>query len=298
MKNTNKSRTFEYTVTDEDEGSRVKDILSKKGNYSRREVTSLNANHGIFLNGETVRLSETVKAGDRIKAQMSDLEANRHGILPDTLEILYEDNDLILINKPAGLSVHATKEHEKDHIGTLLKKHLGSDYIVRPAGRLDKDVSGVMCYAKSKEAAAALERQRLEDTEHHNFHKVYYAVIHGFMDKKEGTLKYRLEKGNDKAQHISENGRLCITDYKVLKEMKDTSFVEVSIRTGRNHQIRAGFSGLGHPLVGDRLYGGTTRIARPALHCGKLTLKQPFTHRTIHVEAPLPEDMENLLHEK
>lgn len=287
-----KNRTFAYKVKAEDEGLRVKDILSKKGGYSRREVTSFNNNHGITLNGQECRLSETVKCGDEVRAVMTDLEANRHGILPEKLEVLYEDKDVIVVNKPAGLSVHAAKEHEKDHMGTLLKQYLGNDFVVRPAGRLDKDVSGVMCYAKTREASAALAKEHDKG----QYQKTYYAVIHGFMEQKEGTLQYRLGKEDgEKAERITEDGKLCITNYKVIKEMKDTSLLEITIPTGRNHQIRAGFAGLGHPLVGDRLYSGTSRIARPALHCGKLDFLQPMTGKKIHAEAEMPEDMKKLM---
>lgn len=287
-----KNRTFLYTVKQEDEGLRVKDILSRKGGYSRREVTSFNANHGITLNGRECRLSQTIQQGDTIKAVMTQLEANRHGILPDHPEVLYEDDDMIIVNKPAGLPVHATKEHEKDHMGTLLRKHCGEDFVIRPIGRLDKDVSGVMCYAKSKEAAALLSAEHSSG----EFQKTYYAVIHGFLEEKEGTLQYRLGKTpGEKAQRFTNDGQLCITEYRVLEEEKDTSFLEVKIHTGRNHQIRAGFAGYGHPLVGDRLYGGTGRISRPALHCGKLTLRQPRTGKLIHAQAPLPADIKQLI---
>jgi 23S rRNA pseudouridine1911/1915/1917 synthase len=150
-----------------------------------------------------------------------------------------------------------------------------------------------MCYAKNQPSAARLSKQRSEQV----LHKTYYAVAKGIFAKKQGTLEYRLEKVEGyKDRKISEEGQLCITDYKVIQEYGSNSLLEVSIRTGRTHQIRAGMASIGHPLLGDSLYGGKSNaIARPALHCIRVTMKQPFNGKEIAVEAPMPQDMQNLL---
>lgn len=287
-------KTITIQITESENGLPVKTVLSKKEGLSRREISRLKFSEGILLNGKTCRVTEPLKSGDTLQITFPEIDGIRLGYLPEKPEILYEDEDLILVNKPAGMACHPAHEHQGDDMGTLLQSYYqGQKFTTRAVGRLDKDVSGVMCYAKNQPSAARLTKQRSEQV----LHKTYVAVAKGIFDKKQGTLEYRLEKVEGfKDRKISEDGQLCITDYKVLKEYGGCSYLEISIRTGRTHQIRAGMASIGHPLLGDSLYGGKCNaIARPALHCLKVTMKQPFHGTTIHAEAPLPEDIASLL---
>lgn len=286
-------KKIEIKITDQENGLPVKAVLAKKEGLSRREISRLKFSDGILLNGETCRVTEELKTGDSLVIIFPEIDGIRLGYLPEKPEILYEDEDIVLVNKPAGMPCHPSHEHQGDDMGTLLQSYYRSQkFTIRAVGRLDKDVSGVMCYAKNQPSAARLSKQREENI----LHKTYYAVVQGTLEKKQGTLEYRLEKVlGYKDRKVSEEGKLCITDYKVIKEYPDRSLLEVSIRTGRTHQIRAGMASIGHPILGDSLYGGkSNEIARPALHCVRVVMKQPFTQTDIKVEAPLPEDIQKL----
>lgn len=287
-------KTISIKITEKESGLPVKTVLSKKEGLSRREISRLKFSDGILLNSRTCRVTEPVKEDDLLEVVFPEIDSIRLGYLPEKPEILYEDEDVVLVNKPAGMPCHPSHEHQGDDMGTLLQTYYdGQKFTIRAVGRLDKDVSGVMCYAKNQPSAARLSKQRSEQV----LHKTYYAVAKGIFAKKHGTLEYRLEKVEGyKDRKISDEGQLCITDYKVIQEYGSNSLLEVSIRTGRTHQIRAGMASIGHPLLGDSLYGGRSNaIARPALHCIRVTMKQPFNGKEIAVEAPMPQDMQNLL---
>jgi len=287
-------KTISIKITEKESGLPVKTVLSKKEGLSRREISRLKFSDGILLNSRTCRVTEPVKEDDLLEVVFPEIDSIRLGYLSEKPEILYEDEDVVLVNKPAGMPCHPSHEHQGDDMGTLLQTYYdGQKFTIRAVGRLDKDVSGVMCYAKNQPSAARLSKQRSEQV----LHKTYYAVAKGIFAKKQGTLEYRLEKVEGyKDRKISDEGQLCITDYKVIQEYGSNSLLEVSIRTGRTHQIRAGMASIGHPLLGDSLYGGRSNaIARPALHCIRVTMKQPFNGKEIAVEAPMPQDMQNLL---
>ena len=282
-----------YTVKTENDGLPVKKILSACLGLSRREITRLNSSGGILLNNETCRLSETVHTEDIIMVVFGEAEkAHAQRILKQP-DILLEDDDLVIVNKPAGMPVHASREHSSDDMGTLLKEYLQLDQNLKPIGRLDKNVSGIMVYAKTKAAAGRLSEER----EKGQLKKTYLAIIEGSFEEKSGTLKYRLER--DAIHHnrqSSETGQLCITDYEVIEEYSECSLIQVVIRTGRTHQIRAGMASFGHPLYGDHLYGGSTEgMHRPALHCADLCFIHPRTKEEVHIVCEMPMDMKRLL---
>lgn len=286
-------KIIQREISENENGLAVKAVLSKKMHFSRREISRLKFNGGILLNGKTCRVTEVLKTGDHLKLIFPEIEAVRLGYLPDKPDILYEDEDLVIVNKPAGMPVHPSHEHQGDDLGTLLQSYYaGQKFTIRAVGRLDKDVSGVMCYAKNRISAARLSRER----EDHILHKTYVAVVEGILKQKKGRLEYHLDKVyGQRARQAGDSGKLCITDYEVLSETKSLSLVKITILTGRTHQIRAGMAYYGHPLCGDKLYGGhNLLINRPALHCAKVQMKQPFTNKDIIVEAPMPDDMKAL----
>ena len=283
-------------VTAEQEGLPVKQILSQDLGFSRREITRLNAERGIFLNGETCRLSQPVKNGDVLEVQLKGKDQARGVLLEGKPTILFEDEHMVIVNKPAGMPAHASKEHPDDDMGSLLERYYEGHVCPRPVGRLDKGVSGIMIYAKSRKAAALLSSQRAVL----KLHKEYLAVARGHFREKQGTLEYALKRDAGKHNRkVAEDGQVCITDYKVEKEYPGRSLVRISIRTGRTHQIRAGMAYFKHVLIGDRLYGDDTKeIRRPALHCADMELCHPFTGEQMHIHCDLPDDMNLLLREK
>ena len=201
-----------------------------------------------------------------------------------------EAGELIIINSNEIHSIYAPEKNETVVLQIPLKqfeKYFTAQRFIRftSAARLAKD----------KNTKAPDNRKLAFFIE--ELHKVYHAIVEGILEKKKGTLEYSLiRQEGTKQRLISKDGQKCITHYKVLKEFDTYSFVEISIETGRTHQIRAGMANAGHPLCGDVLYGGSTDlISRPALHCAVLDLKQPFKNTPIHIELEEAEDMKKLL---
>ena len=287
------NKTIEVTIEQTEDSLALKAVLSKSVGLSRREISRLKFTNGILLNGENCRITEIVHTGDIVTLTFTEKDLPHVIRMTGKPEILYEDDDLVIVNKPAGMVCHPSHEHLDDDMGTVLQNYYGSHFTVRAIGRLDKDVSGLMVYAKNQPAASRLSAQRSKE----ELHKVYHAIVEGILEKKKGTLEYSLiRQEGTKQRLISKDGQKCITHYKVLKEFDTYSFVEISIETGRTHQIRAGMANAGHPLCGDVLYGGSTNlISRPALHCAVLDLKQPFKNTPIHIALEEAEDMKKLL---
>ena len=285
-------KKIEIKITEKENGLVLRTVLSKCG-LTRHEISRLKFSGGIFVNDEAAKVNHRMKRGDVVTLLFHETASIRLGCPDIRPDILYEDEDLIIVNKPAGMPCHPSHHHIGDDMGTLLQTYYQEEnFTIRAIGRLDKDVSGVMCYAKNQPSAARLSRERSGDV----LHKTYLAIAEGSFEKKKGTLEYRLAKEEGRKDRvISEKGKLCITDYEVIREADGNSLLLISICTGRTHQIRAGMAVAGHPLLGDALYGGRTdQIARPALHCFSITLKQPFTGEEIKMEAPLPEDMKKI----
>lgn len=286
-----------YTIPKEENGLMIKTVLSHSMDLSRHEISRLKFScDGILLNGKKERVTESVHTGDELKISFPD-QAQETGSSYYAPQILYEDEDLIVVNKPSGMPVHASHSHLEDNLGTALQcwyKRNGQNFTVRSIGRLDQDVSGLMIYAKNQPAAARLFQER----ENGLLKKTYIAVAEGLFAKKEGTLVYKiLKEEGRKARKVDVlEGSPCITKYRIIQETEKYSVAEVQIETGRTHQIRAGFAYFGHPLAGDALYGGhTDDISRPALHCQKAALLSPFSRKTISVTAPIPDEMKKLI---
>lgn len=289
-------KTLEIKITEEMNGLAIKAVLSRFFGLSRREISRLKFSGGIVYNGESARVTQPVETGGTMVLTFPDQDTAAAVILSGKPEILYEDQDIVIVNKPAGMPCHPSHEHLDDDMGTLLQNYYGGTFKIRAIGRLDKDVSGIMLYAKNQPAAARLSKQRGEGI----LHKEYTAVAMGRFEKSEGTLVYRLAKvQGHRDRKVSGEGQECVTRYRVESSGDDYTVLKVSIVTGRTHQIRAGMAYAGHPLYGDRLYGGDNElIARPALHCSHLRLRQPFTGKSVEVSLDPPGDIQSLLNKK
>ena len=286
-------KSLQIEITEEMNGLAIKTVLSRFLGLSRREISRLKFSGGIIYKGENARVTQPVETGDLIELTFPDQDTAAAVVLSGKPEILYEDGDLVIVNKPAGMPCHPSHEHLDDDMGTVLQNYYGGSFRVRPIGRLDKDVSGIMLYAKNQPSAARLSRQRAELV----LHKEYTAIAEGIFENKKGTLTYSLAKvSGHRDRKVTEGGRQCVTDYEVIGEYGNRSLLKISIVTGRTHQIRAGMAYAGHPLCGDKLYGGDTEyIRRAALHCSHLHLRQPFTQKEISLDLPLPDDMKALI---
>ena len=265
--------------------------------FLRNNIKSFLTKEMVLVNNKVqTRYDYLVHVTDKISIRETKIKVPK---IKNNLNIIYEDNDLIVINKPHGLLSIATKE-EKEY--TLY--HFVSDYLksknknnkVFIIHRLDKDTSGIVIFAKN---------QRIKNLFQNNWDKIvrerkYYAVVNGILKEKEGTIKNYLVE-NDKSFMVystnnKKEGKLSITDYKVLKENKDYSLLDINIKTGRKNQIRVTFKDLGNPIVGDKKYGdGKSLIKRMALHQYKVELIDPRNNKKIIFKTEMPTVFKKLI---
>mgnify|MGYP000997831752 CR=1 FL=1 len=244
--------------------------VSKKTTY-KQEMYNL-----IRVNGEIKKLHDRVKENDIISFKLAPLDG---AVKPynGEVKIVYEDEDLVIVNKPSGLLIH----EDGNTFNTLTNRlnfhyqQQGIDYPVLPAHRLDYDTSGIVVFAKHFMSLADLSKQ-FEDQ---SVKKIYVAMVDNLMTKKEGQITYKIGKDrHSKKQVVTDTGKDASTYYKVINEFENQSKVEVEIKGGRTHQIRVHMAYIGHTLVGDVLYGKTPN-SRLLLHFKKITLRHPRTHK-------------------
>ena len=287
-------RVIEYTVEDYFEGKKLISFLRGHVKISVRLLRSLKrVDGGIKINGENARTIDLLHKGDRVT--LSIPEDDSHSIPIDyELKVVYEDDDVLVIDKPAMLPMHESHNHQGDTLANAVAGYLqkkGRSLAFRAVGRLDKGTSGLVICALNSHAAARLSG---------NFEKTYYAMVTG-QYVGTGTIdkpNYRPDPMKT-YRSADDRGDRAVTHYEVLENGEDYSFLRVHLETGRTHQIRVHFAYLGTPLYGDRMYGQEHPIiGRQALHCGEVVFNHPVTGERIEVRAELPEDMAMLLKEK
>ncbi len=287
------NRILNYTVPPEYEGEKVNKFLRSGIGLSYRMVRSLKQIRGsMLMNGEPVRTIDPLLAGAELTLI---LPADQSSAEPQKaeFEVVYEDDDILVINKPAGLAMHPTHNHQGDTLANAVAYYLaehGRDAVFRVAGRLDKGTSGLIVCALHKFAAA-----KLSDA----FTKEYIAIVEGQYEGV-GTIDAPIIRPDPMKtlRAVGEGGESAVTHWEALASNGELSVMRIRLETGRTHQIRVHFAHLGTPLAGDEMYGGKTdKISRHALHCAKLTLTHPVTNEEMTFTAPLPEDMDTLKEE-
>ncbi len=274
------------------------DFLRSSMHLTKRQIRQAKfRERGICVNGEQKRVTYRLSPKDVVEVRLEREAVPSPGLAPSDrpVEILYEDGDLCIVNKPAGVLTHPCGGREEDSMAGRLLAHFcveGEPLRIRLAGRLDRETSGVLVFAKSQAAAGRLARQR----ERKIFRKEYLALAAGPFRGPEGVIALPLAADPSGRRVVSPDGKPAVTRYRVLREYADSTLLQITLDTGRTHQIRAHLAALGHPLLGDVLYGGSReRIARTALHARRVTLRQPFGGEKIEAEAPLPADLRELL---
>lgn len=278
----------------------VKKVLESELNLLKHEISRLKFEGEILINGKPARVNDHMAIGDTLTVRFPEDHTESIPVLNIEPDILYEEEDFVIVNKPAGIATHPSHTEQDVTMSTILQSHyqkLGQNMLMRPIGRLDKDVSGIVLFAKNQPSAARLT----EDRERGKLNKKYIAIVDGLLEKKAARIRMPIEKVEGQVERVpSEEGQMAATTYHVKEELKvndePSSKLEVEIETGRTHQIRVHMNAIGHPILGDSLYGGKMNgINRPALHCSSIDLLTPFTRLPIHVDCPLPEDMNALL---
>lgn len=285
-----------FTADEADEGRTVRDVLQKRYGVSRRLLIRAKFKGLITRNGQLVFVNEQLRAGDEIAVMVT--EDAEETVAPEAmpLSIRFEDDDLMVIAKPAGLVVHPTGNHAG---GTLANgviaywQQRGEHRKFRAVNRLDKDTSGLLIVAKNQWAHEQFSRMQQERT----LHRIYQAIAEGEVEPDEGTIDAPIGLAEDSfiTRQIRPDGQKAVTHFRLLARGNGLSHLELKLDTGRTHQIRVHMSSLGHPLAGDDLYGGGRQlIGRQALHAFRLAFVHPRSGQRMEWTEPLPTDMSEL----
>lgn len=289
--------TLEYTTLKSDEGMTLLEVISKSMQLSSRLIRKVKKDKQIYYNGRAkASMNLKVRCNDVIKIIM-DLEENH--FLPEDIDIdiLYEDLDMMVVDKKAYIVVHPTLGHPTGTIANALAKHfndVGVNTKIRFINRLDRDTSGVLLIAKNPYAQQFISAQMKADMTD----KRYIALVHGEIEVDKATINEPIGKKNedDIRRCVIKGGQDSLTHYEVVDRFNGYTLVKIKLETGRTHQIRVHFSHLGHPIVGDELYGGDTSIFdRQALHGAEISFYAPRSNEYTTVKSELPEDIKKLI---
>lgn len=285
-------------------GERLDVFLARQqSELSRAHIQKLTAAGDVLVNQEVRKANYKLKLGERVTLRLPEAEATEIEPEDIPLDILYEDADIIVINKARGMVVHpAAGVYHGTLVNALLahcKDLSGINGLIRPGivHRLDKDTSGVMVAAKNDKAHLDLAEQIRTKAAHRR----YWAIVHGNIKEEEGVIHGAIGRhpvDRKKMAIVPEHGKSATTKFKVLERFGDYTLVECTLLTGRTHQIRVHMTHIGHPLVGDPKYGvrkSPFAIQGQALHSISLTLTHPQTGEVMEFTAPVPEDMEKIL---
>ena len=295
-------RFVEYVVEKHLDGATVLTVIRKELGLSGSTLRHLKfLDNGIMLDGERVTVRRIVHEGDRLCLATDDTEAQEHLLPVDLpLSVVFEDADVVVPDKPADMPTHPSHNHHEDTVANALAfryRERGIPFVFRPVNRLDRNTSGLVLIARNRPAAGYLAAAMREG----RIHKQYLAVLDGIPEQDEGTIETYIRRT---AESIivrencaeGEGGDHALTHYRVLCAENGHALVLASPITGRTHQLRVHFSGIGCPIVGDDMYGTPSPlIARHALHAYRLTFPRPSDGEPITLAAPLHEDMRALV---
>lgn len=294
-------RKLTVTVTKEQEEKTLEWVMKNLLGMTKRDISRAKFREkGICINGEKSRVNTRLHMGDYVEILVEEAAfGEEETVLKGQkcpFSILYEDADVLVVNKPAGTPVHPVGCHRENTLSDKVSAYLkakGENAVARSIGRLDKETSGVVVFSKNRMAAARLQRQRLERA----FVKEYLAVVWGHFQEEKGCIRLPLKKmetAEEKARmQVSDDGMEAVTYYQVIAKREDVTVVSCMLETGRTHQIRVHMASIGHPLLGDCIYGNGREEEgeRALLHAWKTVFFQPFTGERIMTEAPLPGDI-------
>ena len=285
-----------------DKSERLDVFLSEKLDKTRSAVKKLVDDGEITVGGNKVKAGRTLKIGEEISVNIPDpvkldLEAEN---IP--LDIIYQDKDIAIINKPQGMTVHAGNGTHGSTLVNALLYHLdslsGINGVIRPGivHRIDKDTSGLLVVAKNDAAHLSLSEQIKNKT----CHRIYLALLEGTIKQNDGIIDTFIGRSdkNRTMMAVKDSGRRAVTHFKVLKRYKEFTFAEFRLETGRTHQIRVHCKYIGHPIVGDPVYGYEKqkfKLNGQLLHAWKLELTHPSTGERMSFEAPLPDYFQAVL---
>lgn len=291
-------RWLEHTVTAEEAGRTVQEVLTGPMQVSRRMIQRLTRARGILLNRRGAFLGRKVKAGDVVAARVGVDEPG--GLAPVAMElaVVHEDGEVLVIDKPPFLLVHPTSPEQRETLSHGVAHHFARTGVkakVRPVHRIDRDTSGLVLFAKT-----ALAHSRLDPQLHPGaLERGYLALVDGVVEGDAGVVEAPIGRDarNPQLRAVRPDGDAARTRWRVVERFARATLLALELETGRTHQIRVHMLHLGHPVLGDRQYGraGTGLIRRQALHAARLSFAHPSSGERMSFEAPLPGDMVELI---
>lgn len=287
---------LEYIIKD-NKYENINQILKQEFHISTRLQQKLIKHCRVLQNGISVDTRNRVNINDVISLSL-DFEEESENIIPTPmkLDIIFEDDCLLILNKPAGIAVHPSILHYTDSLSNGVKfyfENIGLKRKIRPVNRLDLNTSGIIIFAKNEYVQECLIQQMNDKT----LKKEYVAIVSGHFDNPCGTINLPIARKENSIieRCISSDGQEAITDYSVLEQHDSFSIVKCSLKTGRTHQIRVHMAAIGHPLLGDTLYGiSSSLINRQALHSYRICFVHPISHENLEFTCELPDDMKNV----
>ncbi|OZM58522.1 RluA family pseudouridine synthase [Lottiidibacillus patelloidae] len=294
----------QVTIEEKHENERLDKVLPQYDDWSRSQVQIWIKEGNLEVNGKTVKGNYKCKAGDEVTINIPEPEVL--DVVPENipLDIVFEDSDVVVVNKPRGMVVHPAPGHPSGTLVNGLMYHIkdlsGINGVLRPGivHRIDKDTSGLLMVAKNDKSHESLVEQLKAKTTL----RKYFAIVHGVIEHDHATIDAPIGRDKKDRQRMAvtnENSRDAVTHFNVVERFKDFSFIECQLETGRTHQIRVHMHYIGHPVAGDPKYGPkkTLDIEGQALHAATLGFEHPTTGEFMQFEAPLPDEMTKLLDE-
>ena len=281
----------------EDENLTLKEVLLDKLNFSVRSLSKMKRYKTVKVNNKYIRPSDKINKDDLIEVK---IEEDMAEFKPQDLNlpILYDDFDIIMVNKPPFMVVHPTKSHYENTIANGITHYImekDEKVKIRFVNRLDMNTSGLVIVAKNPYAQFVLS----SDMKDNKVEKMYIAVVKGVVKEDFGTINEPIYRPTDDSvkRIVHEDGQPSVTHFEVVERLKDATVLKLKLETGRTHQIRVHLNHIGYGIIGDELYGyvDESLINRQALHAFSLKFKQPRTREDLEFKAPLPEDMEELI---
>lgn len=294
-------RNFEYTIQYDDitgDRFRILDYL-KNLRYSAHLLTKLKHIDGsVKINGTSAPLNHVLSPNDILIVNIP--EESSDSCIPPTnlpIDIIYEDEDILVVNKSASMPIHPSQRHHEDTLANaLMHYYRNENFVFRCLTRLDKDTSGLVLIAKNILASSILSEDMVEG----KIIKEYTALCEGELGQASGTISAKIarKEGSTIERIVDESGQEAVTHYELIQNLRGHALVKLRLETGRTHQIRVHMKHIGHPLVGDYIYNPDNQLMnRQALHCSALSFTHPITSEILALEAPTPNDINKIIHE-
>ena len=289
---------LEYIVSNLSDYTNVRQVVKNEFNMSNRLITKLKQNKLIYLNDKETYLDKSISTGDVIKCIINFNESSDNIISTKMdLKILYEDDYLLAVDKPFNMAVHPSILHYENSLSNGVKYYfesIGLNRKIRPVIRLDRDTTGIVLFAKNEYIQECLIKQMNSKL----FYKEYVAILEGLLEVSKGIINAPIARkdGSIIERCIAKTGSKAISHYEVINSKNNLSLVKFILETGKTHQIRLHSKHIGHPIIGDTLYGNESNlISRQALHCHKISFIHPITKNKIEFVAPIPKDMKKAI---